>query len=235
MPEKKPEGRNQLEKLIELEKSLQSISQRIAPFRERLPIVRQAYEVKRRFDNDKCVWVDEAQKSLKALADIGLETARESLTKLQQSEDNLRVALEEAVDEFYEHWSELFQQVQETMRRACEELPTSRAQAVSSGVKEIAIESTCRAVEEALKAVREFREAIEEEQNRDTPEGRRKRLKDFCANHGCTRKDVWISAGTTRVSMYNWLKGKAPRAGVDIARVLAGEAPLKKAEKRRPS
>jgi hypothetical protein len=74
--------------------------------------------------------------------------------------------------------------------------------------------------------------AIEEEQARDTPEGRRKRLDEFCANHGCTLEDVWSSARVGRVSIHNWLKGKAPRAGEDIEGVLAGKVPLKKAEKR---
>jgi hypothetical protein len=52
MPEKQPEARNQLEKLIQLEKPLQSISEKIVPFREHLPVVQQAYELWRRIAND---------------------------------------------------------------------------------------------------------------------------------------------------------------------------------------
>jgi len=232
MPEKQPEARNQLEKLIQLEKSLQSISQKIVPFREHLPVVRQAYELKRRLDDDKCTWGDEARKSLEALAAIGLEAAKKSLTEPQHSEETRRRALEVAIDEFYEPWRELFEEIQETMTKACEELATSIAQGISRRVHAHAIESTCQAVEEALKQVREFREAVEAEQNRDTPEGRRKRLKHFCANHCCTYEDVYTSAKVSRSSLHSWLNGKAPRAAVDIERVLAGETPLKEPEKR---
>jgi len=228
LPEKKPEGRNQLEKLIELEKSLQSISQRIAPFCERLPVVRQAYEHRLRVGDDKCAWVEEAYTSLQALADIGLETARQLLTKPQPSEATLRGALEEAVDEFYKPWKELFQEVRETIGRASEELPTSRARAVSSWVHEKAIESTYRAIEDALKAVREFREAIEEEQARETPAGRCKRLDEFCEKHRCTYEDVCTSADVSRSSLYAWLNGKAPMVGARIELLLDGEIPFQK-------
>jgi len=232
MPEKQSETLNELKKFIELEQSLQSITQESGPFRKHLPVVQQAYELRRRIADDKSAWVDEARKSLEALAAIGLETAKKSLTEPQQSEDTLRRALEEAVDEFHKRWRELFEEIQATMTKACKQLGTSIPQGISRGVHAHAIESTCQAVEEALRRVREFREAAEAEQNRDTPEGRRKRLDEFCANHGCTLEDVWSSARVGRVSIHNWLKGKAPRAGVDIERVLAGKVPLKKAEKR---
>jgi len=111
-------------------------------------------------------------------------------------------------------------------------LPTSRADDILRKVHPHFIESTCQAVEEALKQVREFREAAEAEQNRDTPEGRRKRLKHFCANHCCTYEDVYTSAKVSRSSLHSCLNGKSPRAGVDIERVLAGETPLKEPEKR---
>jgi len=232
MPEKQPEARNQLEKLIQLEKPLQSISEKIVPFRKHLPVVQQAYELRRRIADDKSAWVDEARKSLEALAAIGLETAKKSLTEPQQSEDTLRRALEEAVDEFYEAWGELFEEIQATMTKARKQLPTSIAQGISRGIRARAIEPTCQAVEEALKRVREFREAHEEGLERDTPEGRRKRLKHFCANHCCTYEDVYTSAKVSRSSLHSWLNGKAPRAGEDIEGVLAGKVPVKKAEKR---
>ena len=170
--------------------------------------------------------------SIEALAAIGLETAKKSLTEPQQSEDTLRRALEVAVDEFYEAWGELFEEIQATMTKARKELATSIPQGISRGVHAHAIESTCQAVEEALKRVREFREAHEEGLERDTPEGRRKRLKHFCANHCCTYEDVYTSAKVSRSSLHSWLSGKAPRAGEDIEGVLAGKVPVKKAEKR---
>jgi len=232
MPEKQSETLNELKKFIELEQSLQSITQESGPFRKHLPVVQQAYELRRRIADDKSAWVDEARKSLEALAAIGLETAKKSLTEPQQSEDTLRRALEEAVDEFYKRWRELFEEIEATMTKACKQLPTSIAQGISRGIRARAIEPTCQAVEEALKQVREFREAHEEGLERDTPEGRRKRLKHFCANHCCTYEDVYTSAKVSRSSLHSWLNGKAPRAGEDIEGVLAGKVPLKKAEKR---
>ena len=64
MPEKQSETLNELKKFIELEQSLQSITQESGPFRKHLPVVRQAYELWRRIADDKSAWVDEARKSL---------------------------------------------------------------------------------------------------------------------------------------------------------------------------
>jgi len=232
MPEKQSETLNELKKFIELEQSLQSITQDSGPFRKHLPVVQQAYELWRRIADDKSAWVDEARKSLEALAAIGLETAKKSLTEPQQSEDNLRRALEEAVDEFYKRWRELFEEIQATMTKARKQLPTSIAQGISRGIRARAIEPTCQAVEEALKRVREFRETIEEKQARETPAGRRKRLDEFCANHCCTYENVYTSAKVSRSSLHSWLNGKAPEAGKKIERVLAGEIALKVSGKR---
>jgi AcrR family transcriptional regulator len=228
MPEKQSETLNELKKFIELEQSLQSITQESGPFRKHLPVVQQAYELRRRIADDKSAWVDEAHKSLQALADIGLETAKKSLTEPQQSEDTLRRALEEAVDEFHKRWRELFEEIQATMTKACKQLGTSIAQGISRGIRAHAIESTCQAVEEALKRVREFRETIEEEQARETPAGRRKRLDEFCEKHRCTYEDVCTSANVSRSSLYAWLNGKAPVVGARIEHLLDGEIPSQK-------
>jgi len=228
MPEKQSETLNELKKFIELEQSLQSITQESGPFRKHLPVVQQAYELRRRIADDKSAWVDEAHKALEALAAIGLETAKKSLTEPQQSEDTLRRALEEAVDEFYEAWGELFEEIQATMTKARKQLPTSIAQGISRGIRARAIEPTCQAVEEALKRVREFRETIEEEQARETPAGRRKRLDEFCEKHRCTYEDVCTSADVSRSSLYAWLNGKAPVVGARIEHLLDGEIPSQK-------
>jgi chromosome segregation ATPase len=228
MPEKQSETLNELKKFIELEQSLQSITQESGPFRKHLPVVRQAYELRRRIADDKSAWVDEAHKSLQALADIGLETAKKSLTEPQQSEDTLRRALEEAVDEFYKPWRELFEEIEATMTKARKQLGTSIPQGISRGIRAHAIESTCQAVEEALKRVREFLETIEEEQARETPAGRRKRLDEFCEKHRCTYEDVCTSANVSRSSLYAWLNGKAPVVGARIEHLLDGEIPSQK-------
>ena len=227
MPEKQSETLNELKKFIELEQLLQSITQESGSLRKHLPVVQQAYELRRRIADDKSAWVDEARKSLEALAAIGLETAKKSLTEPQQSEDTLR-SLEEAVDEFYKRWRELFEEIEATMTKACKQLPTSIAQGISRGIRARAIEPTCQAVEEALKRVREFRETIEEEQARETPAGRRKRLDEFCEKHRCTYEDVCTSADVSRSSLYAWLNGKAPVVGARIEHLLDGEIPSQK-------